>query len=56
MTLNEEKRQEFEALARPLIKFLNDNTHPHCSIHIDTTSAELVEGVSAFHTKDYILD
>jgi hypothetical protein len=54
--LNDEKKAEFESLARPLIKFLNDNCHPHVSIHIENDHAELSEGVCAFHTEEYFLD
>ncbi len=51
-----DRRQQFEAMARPLIKWLNDNCHPHMSVHIDNTSAELNEGQLAVHTKDYLKD
>ena len=53
---NEEKREEFKELSRPLIKWLNDNYHPHVKIIIDPTSAELVEGLMSFCTVDYIKD
>ena len=53
---NETKRAEFEKLARPLIKFLNDNYDPHTKVIIDTVSAELVSGEMAFYTEEYILD
>jgi len=56
MKTNEQKRKEFEELSRPLIKWLNDNMHPHATIIIDTTHAELVEGVCAFTTEDYLKD
>lgn len=48
--------EEFEALARPLIEWLNNNYHPHTSIRIDNTGAELCEGVMSFVTEDYLLD
>lgn len=51
-----ESRAEFEALARPLIKFLNDHGHPHMRIIIDNQSAEVVEGVAAFTTREYWRD
>ncbi len=50
------QRQEFEQLARPLIKFLNDNGHPHMHIVITTSDAEISEGVTAFSTDEYIKD
>ena len=56
MTLNEADKKEFEEAARPLIKFLNDKCHPHCSVIVDNESAELVEGVAVFRTEEYWKD
>ena len=47
---------EFEALAKPMIKFLNDNFCPHCHIYIDPTTAELSEGDMAFYTEEFLND
>jgi hypothetical protein len=54
MTLTEQQRMEFAALTRPVIEWLNKNCHPHVSVVIEPTSAELSEGVAAIHTNDYI--
>jgi len=54
--MNEEKIKEFEALAKPLIKYLNDNHNPHAQIIIDSTSAEVVEGQYCINTKEYLRD
>lgn len=51
-----EQMKEFESLTRPLIKWLNDNFHPHHSIHIEPDGAELSEGVNYFPTQDYFKD
>ena len=56
MTFTEEQRKEFEEAARPLIKFLNDNCHPHVTVVVDCTTAELSEGVCSFRTEDYLKD
>ena len=56
MIPTEEQRKELERLARPLIKFLNDNFHPHVSITIDTGSAEIKEHFCRVVTDDYIKD
>lgn len=56
MVLTEEQRQEFEALSRPLIKFLNDNCHPHVTVLVTPGSVELVEGVVSIPITDYIKD
>jgi hypothetical protein len=48
---------EFEAIARPLIKFLCDNHNPHASAIITPTSAEIVEGVMSIgNVTEYIRD
>lgn len=56
MKISEEKRKEFEEIAKPLIKWLNDNCHPHCSVLVDSTSAELVEGVACINTDEFLRD
>lgn len=52
MTLTVQQRQEFEAVTRPVIEWLNANCHPHVTVVIETTSAELSEGVCAFTTQE----
>jgi len=56
MIISDEKREEFEAISDPVIKWLNDNFHPHVHIVIDSTSAELSESscrvVNDKHIKD----
>jgi len=47
---------EFELLAKPLIKFLNDNFHPHAKIIIDTNSAEILSGECIVYTTEFIKD
>jgi len=54
--LSKEQRDEFEAITRVLVKWLNDNMHPHSHITVTTTTAELSEGVTAFQTYDYVKD
>lgn len=51
-----EKIQEFGHLARPLIAWLNEKHHPHTTIIITPTSAEVMEGIMAFPTNDYLKD
>lgn len=45
----------FEELARPLIEYINTK-HPHTMIIITHASAEVLEGVEAFTTGDYLRD
>ena len=54
--MTKEQMKEFEALARPVIKYLNDNHHPHTTVIITPDSAEIMEGLAAFPIKDYIKD
>jgi len=57
MIFTKEQRDEFENLARPVIKFLNDNCHPHVSVIITPTNAELLEGIcSTGEILDYVKD
>lgn len=55
--LEEEKRfKQFKKLSSPLIKFLNDNCNPHCTIIITTTTSELLSGQRGFVCEDYVKD
>ena len=52
--MNEAQRKEFRKLADQLIKFLNNNGHPHMKVIIDTNHAEIVEGVTAYKNDEFI--
>lgn len=54
--MNKAQQQEFESLSKPLIKWLNDNCHPHHTIIITPTDAELLEGSMAIHTTEFVKD
>ena len=56
MNLNEEQRKEFEKLSKQLIEWLNNNCHPHTSIVVTPTNAELLEGVCAIQTMEFVKD
>lgn len=56
MTMTEKQRQEFEDVTRPVIVWLNANCHPHVTVVIEPTSAELSEGIVAYTTHDYLRD
>ena len=56
MIATKEQIAEFEKVTRPVIKWLNDNCHPHVMAIIDPSSAELHEGVCRIQTEDYIKD
>lgn len=46
----------FEEVARPLIKWLAENVHPHHSVIVTSTHAELLEGQSVVNTEEYLKD
>jgi hypothetical protein len=56
MIITEEKRKEFEELGKPLIKFLNDNFHPHVTVVVTPTGIELLEGVCASPVTEFVKD
>ena len=47
---------DFDNLAKAMIKYLNDNHHPHTTIIITPDSAEVLEGVKAIRTTEFIKD
>lgn len=47
-------REEFEAIVRPVIEYINNNFHPHVKIIIENDRAEIVEGLINYLTDDYI--
>lgn len=49
--------EEFEAAARPLMKYLAENHHPHHTAIVNSSHAELLEGVrSTAQITEYIKD
>jgi len=56
MKLNEKQFKELLEVSKPLIKWLNENCHPHCSALVDCTRVELVESVAQNRTEEFIKD
>ena len=54
--MTDEQHQEFEAVTRPVIEWLNANGNPYMAIVIDPTSAVLYGGEIAYTTNDYLRD
>jgi hypothetical protein len=48
MGLTTEQTDEFKALAKPLMDWLERNCHPHTTVILDSHRAELVEGQFCF--------
>ncbi len=49
--MDKKRSEELERLkeaATPLIKYLNDNHHPHVTCIVTSTSVELLEGVMVY--------
>jgi len=47
---------DFEQAARPLIKWLSENVHPHHTAIVTNDSAELLEGAQTVRTNEFIKD
>jgi hypothetical protein len=56
MILEKGKREEFEEAAKPLMKFLAENTHPHVTAIVEAGRAEILESAAAFVSDEFILD
>ena len=56
MILTEQQQNSLLEAAKPLIKWLNDNCHPHCEAKVGPGSVELVEGVCKQLTEEFIKD
>lgn len=48
--------EEFEKIVKPLIKYMAENHHPHTMLIIDSTHAEIVEGVISTYIDEYLID
>lgn len=47
MILTNEQVAEFKAMAGPLIRLLEDSYHPHITVIVTSTGAEIVEGLAS---------
>lgn len=56
MTVTEEKKAQMLEAAKPLIKWMNENCHPHCTAHVDHCVVELTEGVATNRTDEFLRD
>jgi len=55
--MTQEQQESFKQAALPLIKWLNENVHPHHSVIVTPTNAELLEGAcSTGRILDYVKD
>jgi hypothetical protein len=54
--LTKEQQASFAAVTEPLIKWFNENAHPHATVLVTPTSAELLEGVATHRTEQFVKD
>lgn len=50
------KSVSFEEVAKPLIKWMAENVHPHSTAVVDSTSAALYSAEQSFQTEEYLKD
>jgi hypothetical protein len=53
---NAQCQKGFEEAAKPLIKWLAENVHPHHTAIVTSNSAELLEGSMSFPTNEFLKD
>ena len=56
MIITKAQSDELKEAAKPLMKFLNDNCHPHVKVIVDTNRVELLEGVASVINNEFIKD
>lgn len=56
MQLTSKQKAEMLEIAKPLLKWLNDNCHPHCRITVDSDTAELIESQAVEKCPDFLRD
>ena len=56
MILTKKQIAEMLEAAKPLIQWMNENCHPHCTAHVDSTDVELTEGIARERTQEFVRD
>jgi hypothetical protein len=56
MTITAEQQNEMLEAAKPLMKWMNDNCHPHCKAVVEQAHIELVEGIATHGTLEFVKD
>lgn len=54
--VNKDNRKEFLEAAKPLMKWLSDNCHPHCKVVVENNSATLWESDGSVRTDEFLHD
>lgn len=56
MAFTAEEKKAFEESARPLIKWLAENVHPHHHVVVTSTSAQLLQGQMSMSDESFLRD
>lgn len=56
MQITKEQIDSFEEAAKPLIKWLNENCHPHVTAVVESNGAELLESSCRIKVEEFIKD
>jgi len=54
MTITRKQQKRMLKAAKPLIRWLNENCHPHCQAVVDLNSVVLFEGIASHRTDEYL--
>lgn len=56
MVLTNEERDAMLEASKPLMKWMSENCHPHAVVHVDSNRVELLEGIAAHGTDEFLKD
>lgn len=56
MILTKEQIEQLEEAAKPLIKFLAENFHPHVKVIVEDDGAEILEGSATVKCDEFLKD
>ena len=54
MTLTKEQQHQLLEAAKPLIAWMNNNCHPHCTASVDQRSVKVDESIAMQITDEYL--
>jgi hypothetical protein len=56
MTITKEQSDQMLEAAKPLMKWLSENCHPHCEARVESGTIVLSEGIATNCTEEFIKD
>jgi len=56
MILTKEQADQMLEAAKPLLKFINDNCHPHVCVIVDGITVQLFESAAVRKTTEFLKD